>query len=181
MTWNERLVRLRVPLGYAVGLSALVWAKPSPLSMALGLPLALLGEAVRFWAAGHLVKGAPALTYSGPYARTRNPLYLGTLLLGLGFALATGRWSLVTLFVLFFLAVYVPVMRVEARRLLEVHPEAYAAFEEVPLFLPRLTPGPGSGRRGFSWERFRANREYGAVLGSVTGAVYLWWRLAQPP
>jgi protein-S-isoprenylcysteine O-methyltransferase Ste14 len=144
-----------------------------------GLVVAALGELLRLWAAGHLIKEGPGLSRAGPYRWTRNPLYLGSLLLGLGFAVASGRWQVVASFAAFFAAVYLPVMREEARHLSTKHPEAYRVFaREVPLFFPRPPAARSdAGTRGaFSWRRVRANGEHYTVLGWVAGAAYLWLR-----
>src|SRR3954463_3409294 len=105
--------RGRVPLGFLCGALFVLFARPRPLTLGLGGLVALLGLALRAWAAGHIRKNA-ALAISGPYAHTRNPLYLGSFLLGLGFPIASSRWPLGLLFAALFLGIYLPVMRVEA-------------------------------------------------------------------
>jgi len=171
------LVRLRVPLSYAMGLIALVLARPSARWLGWGVAVAAVGEGLRLWAAGHLVKGGPRLTRSGPYAWTRNPLYLGSFLIGLGFWLAAARWEVLALFLALFLAVYLPVLREETRRLAREHAEAYAEFaREVPLVWPRLWPRPGPSPSRFSWRRVLANREHLTLLGWVLGVALLWWK-----
>ncbi len=162
---TKALARWRVPLGWVLGLVALYLATPDPKLYVTGLGVAGLGEAIRLWAAGHLERWK-GLTTSGPYAWTRNPLYLGSVLVGLGFALATGRWEILVLLALFLFLVYRPVMRREAAALAEAHPEPYAAYaEEVPLFLPRVTPYRGGVGRRFSWKRVWSNCEHVTVLG----------------
>lgn len=128
------------------------------------------------WAAGHLDKDQ-VLTRSGPYRWTRNPLYFGSLFVGVGFALATGLPLLVVGVGLLFALVYVPVMRREARRLSERHPEAYREFAaSVPLFLPR--PPRGEAVSGaFSWSRAHRNREDWTFLGVVLVALALGAKL----
>ena len=112
---------------------------------------------------------------SGPYAWTRNPLYLGSLFVGVGFALATGRFVLLLVVVLLFIAVYAPVMRREASRLAETFPEAYPAYaERVPLFWPNPARGRGAE---FSFVRVVRNREYWTVLGWLAAALMLGWKL----
>lgn len=171
------LARVRVPLGWALGILALAIAEPSPELYAAGLGLAALGEGWRLWAAGHLEKNR-VLTTSGPYAHTRNPLYLGSLFVGLGFALATGRLVLVLVPLGLFALVYVPVMKREARRLADAFPETYAAYaDSVPLFLPRAR-ARAEGRESFRWERVKRNREHVTVLGLVAVGLFLWWRMA---
>lgn len=128
------------------------------------------------WAAGHLDKDQ-ALTRSGPYRWTRNPLYFGSLFAGLGFALATGRLVLVVVVGLLFVLVYVPVMKREARRLSERHAEDYADFaDRVPLFWPR-PPGSENDAEAFAWSRVLRNREHWTLLGLVLVALALGAKL----
>jgi len=172
---SRSLVRARVPLGWALGLAALYLARPTTASYTAGLIVAALGEACRVWAAGHLTKWK-GLTRSGPYAWTRNPLYLGSLFVGIGFALATARWEVGLLLAVFLAAVYVPVIRTEAARLAEKYTEEYAEFaRQVPLFLPRPPRQSSSG--SFSWRRLVENREHVTVVGWLAGALLLWLRM----
>jgi protein-S-isoprenylcysteine O-methyltransferase Ste14 len=164
-TWVQRW---RVPLGFACAALFILLAKPRPSTLAIGGLVALAGLALRAWAAGHIRKN-DRLAVSGPYAHTRNPLYLGSFLLGLGFTVAAGRPLLLGgLFAALFLGIYLPVMRVEAATLAELFAEEFRRYaREVPLFFPRLTPyRPG----GVEPTRFDASlylryREYRAALG----------------
>ena len=171
--------RLRVPLGWAAGIVALVLADPTPLSLAIGLPLAVLGEAVRLWAAGHIEK-TKALATGGPYAHTRNPLYAGSVLLALGAALAAASPWVALVVVLYFVAFYPSVVREEAKFLAEKFGPDYAAWaRDVPAFLPRITPaGPRASR--FDWARVRANREWRTALSLpvIILLLVVRWRLA---
>ena len=163
-------------MGWAVGLAALYLARPSNAFYASGVLLALVGESLRLWASGHLDKDQ-ALTRTGPYRWTRNPLYFGSLFAGLGFALGTGRPVLVVVVGLLFVLVYVPVMKREARRLSERHAEDYAEFAaRVPLFWPRL-PGSENGAGAFAWSRVLENREHWSLLGLVLVALALGAKL----
>ena len=176
MKWTDRLVRARVPLSWAVGLAALLLAEPTPLTYGVGLCLAAGGEVWRTWAAGHLRKGE-GLTRSGPYAWTRNPLYLGSVLVGMGFALATARWEVVALLLLLFVAVYLPVIRTEAGHLAEKYPVDYAVYaDRVPLLLPcppRNADSHPASDEPFSWRRVWLNKEHLTWLGCVAVAVFL--------
>lgn len=167
------LVRWRVPLGWALGLLTLVLAKPTPSTYAGGLAIAAVGESVRLWASGHLVKGE-GITRSGPYAWTRNPLYLGSTIMGLGFGLASRSWVIFMLFVGFVVGVILPVIRTEATKLAERHPRDFRGYAEaVPLFFPALRPHrEWLHEREFDWGRVWANREYRAVAGWL-GAVWI--------
>lgn len=166
--------RFRVRLGYAFGVVALVLARPTPNSLALGLPLALLGECVRVWASGHIEK-TRTLATGGPYAHTRNPLYFGSLLLTLGVTAAAASPWVVLATALYFVAFYPAVMRDEAAFLRLKFPAEYGAWSSaVPLFLPRLTPaGPRASR--FDWARVRMNREWrtAAALPVLALVMYL--------
>jgi hypothetical protein len=141
--------------------------------MAWSLLLVLPGLWLRGYAAGYVKKNAE-LTRTGPYAYTRNPLYLGSMLLAAGFAVAAGRWWLVALLVAMFLAIYVPVILSEESFLRS----EFAGFDEyarrVPRLLPRLTVARfadvGEARGRFSAERYRHHREYNASMGAA--AIY---------
>src|SRR5215216_1430194 len=136
-TWIQRW---RVPLGFLCGAAFIFFARPTPRALLIGASVSLLGLALRAWAAGHIRKNAQLAT-SGPYAYTRNPLYLGSFLLGVGFTIASGQPWLALPFAALFLGIYYPVMRVEAADLAEMFGEDYANYSRaVPLFLPRLKP-----------------------------------------
>jgi len=150
-------------------------ARPRPWSLAAGLALGLLGEAMRLWAAGHIEK-TRVLATGGPYAHTRNPLYLGSMLMAAGLALAAATpWAALAAAV-YFLAFYPAAIRGEAAFLALRFPEPYAEWARaVPVFLPRLRPaGPRASH--FSWERVRANREWRTALAVPAALVLLWTR-----
>jgi hypothetical protein len=170
--------RQRLAIARALGLAAIVLARPNPAPLTAGLIIAALGEALRIWAAGHLIKGGE-LTRSGPYSWTRNPLYLGSALMGLGFCIAAGRWELGVLLGVLLLGVYRPVILTEAQKLVERFPEAYKEYAEtVPLFIPRPWRRGSWGRdRRFSWERVWANKEYKTAAGWLSVAVILWIKM----
>jgi protein-S-isoprenylcysteine O-methyltransferase Ste14 len=154
-------------------------ARPTVPLLLAGGALALLGTLLRGWAAGTIRKDRE-LSTDGPYAHTRNPLYLGSFLIGIGVAVASGRWELVVLFALFFAGLYAPLVRAEERALAERFGDAWARWaSRVPAFLPRVTPYRADPRDGarFSFERWRRNREYEAAAGVVAGFVFLAARL----
>jgi protein-S-isoprenylcysteine O-methyltransferase Ste14 len=129
-----------------------------------GVPLVALGEALRTWAAGHLVKDK-TLTVGGPYAHLRNPLYLGSLVSTIGFLLVLGDWRLAAAFVVIALAVYVPTVRQEEGYLRRMHGEAFDEYRRrVPLLLPRLRPAgldiKGVRRSRFEWGWVWRNKEH---------------------
>ena len=129
-TWIQRW---RVPLGFVCAALFIFLAQPRPLSLAVGGTISLLGLAIRAWASGHIRKN-DALATSGPYAYTRNPLYLGSFLLGLGFTIGSGWWPLGIVFAALFLGIYFPVMRVESATLAGSLECLSALCFEVPLF-----------------------------------------------
>ncbi len=139
--------RLRVPFGYLLGILVLVLAHPSAGSLAAGGVMALAGEAMRLWASGHIDK-THALATGGPYAHTRNPLYLGSLGLAVGVAIgAASPWAALAV-AIYFAAFYPSVMREEAAFVRARFPEEYAAWAAaVPLFFPRLHGASSRGRQ----------------------------------
>ena len=176
------LNRLRLKAVWLLVLPFLVLASPTWTLLSIGAVVAASGLAIRAWAAGTIHKDSQ-LTTSGPYAFTRNPLYLGSFLIGVGVTAAGGHWIWPTVFVVFFIGVYSATMAKEAARLTELYGERYRAYARaVPAFLPRLTPyRPEAGGRtaGFRPEQYRRNREWEALLGGVAAFAYLaakaWW------
>lgn len=164
--------RWRVPLGFALGVAYLVFAQPTPSFLFAGGLLALPGVLLRAWAAGCLDKNQ-RLANGGPYHYTRNPLYLGSLIMGVGFAVAGRRWPLLLAFLILFLLVYWPVMRREEGFLRRQFSEAYSPYaQSVPMFFPTGRRAPASGDP-FRWSRYRKNREYQAALGYVAALAFL--------
>ncbi len=151
--------RYRVPAGWVLGTLLVLLARPSPVSLALGLPLLFAGEAARLWASGHIAK-TKWLARGGPYAHSRNPLYAGSLLIALGVAVGCASAWVVLAVALYFLAFYPSVMREEATFLARKFADEYAEWaQSVPLFWPRPTPaGPRASR--FDWSRVGRNREW---------------------
>lgn len=167
--------RWRVPFGFACAVLFLVLGRPRPLTLLIGAAISLPGLVLRAWATGYLRKN-DALATAGPYAYTRNPLYLGSFLIGLGFTIAAGRIVLGLVFALLFLGIYVPVMRVESATLAELFGEHYQRYAEaVPLFWPRFSPycnRPGDKAK-FDAALYQRYREYRAALGLIAAWVLL--------
>ena len=171
VTWSRIARRIRVPLGFAFAAVYLWLARPTALFMALSLVLVIPGIWLRAYASGYVKKNTE-LTVTGPYAYTRNPLYLGTMLIAFGFALASRSiWIALTLIALF-AVIYVPVIRSEEAFLRS----KFAGFDDyaarVPRLLPRLTPATTDVRESgsFSPELYKKHREYNALIGAV--AIY---------
>lgn len=172
--YADFVARLRVPCGFVL-VAAFAWfSHPDTRSLALGLPVSIVGLLVRAWAAGHLAKNQ-TLAASGPYAYTRNPLYLGTLLVAAGLAVASRSVGLGALFAAVFLCIYLPVIQLEQQHLHRLFPEYAAYAERVPALLPRMTPATGASR-AFQWALYVKNREYQAAAGFLGGALFLLWK-----
>ena len=164
--WSQVARRIRVPLGFAFAVLYFWLARPTWRFLALGLVGIVPGLLIRALASGHVRKNE-ALATSGPYAYTRNPLYLGSLLIGIGFAVAARScWVGVVLVVMFF-AIYLPVIRGEEAFLRQKFPEFEEYSRRVPRMFPRLAPSSSGEAGGFSMDLYWKHREYNALLGSV--------------
>lgn len=166
MALVDRLARWRVPAGFACGLAVLAVARPTPRSLAIGAAIALLGEAIRIWAAGHLEKGRE-VTMSGPYRYVRHPLYLGSTVMAVGLAVAVRHplaWVIALLYVLIMMG---SAIRSE---------EAFLRRQFGPTYDDYRAGRLAGARRRFSLERARRNREWRAVLGLLVVLAVLAWR-----
>ena len=169
-SWQKIARRIRVPLGFVVAAVFLVFARPTWHTLAASLILTLPGLWLRAYAAGYVKKNAE-LTVTGPYAFTRNPLYLGSIGIAFGFASAAAVWWLAVLLTIMFLAIYVPTILSEEAFLRATFPQFTAYAQKVPRLLPRLAParfGADPGR--FSRERYLHHREYNSLIGAA--AIY---------
>ena len=173
--WSSIARRIRVPLGFALAVLYVWMARPTWTSLVNGVLIAVPGILLRALASGH-VKKNEELTTSGPYAYTRNPLYLGSLIIALGFAIAARNlWVLFIMAVMFF-AIYLPVIRSEEEFLRRTFAEFAAYTKNVPRLFPRLTPF-GNAPATFSSKLYWQHREYNAVLGSAALLVVLLAKL----
>lgn len=169
---KRTLQRIRVPLGFIFAAVFLIFAKPTVMTLAIGGVIAFIGVAIRAWASGHIRK-AKTLAVSGPYARTRNPLYVGSFVLGVGFTVATGVWWLAGLFVVLFLGIYLPVMLTEARDMQRIFGAEFEEYSRrVPLFLPRLTVWKNTHGQ-FDFQLYLQYREYRAAIGAAVAIAAL--------
>jgi len=170
---------MRTKAAWLIVVPFLVLARPTTGLLIWGAGLAALGLLLRGWSAGTIEKGE-ALATTGPYAFTRNPLYLGSFILGFGLALSGGHWMWPVAFGAFFWVVYVPTMKREAEQLHDVFGPRYAEYAaQVPTFLPRLSPfRTGSVDEGrFQWSRYLRYREWEALVGAATVLAILFLRL----
>ncbi|HAK54647.1 MAG: isoprenylcysteine carboxylmethyltransferase family protein [Vicinamibacterales bacterium] len=165
-TFLARVAGLRVPLGFVVGVVTIAAARPSSLTLLLGLPIALVGELVRIWAAGHLEKGREVTT-SGPYRWVRHPLYVGSAILGFGFATATGSPIIAVVVAAYLGLTLTAAIKTEDAELRERFGVAYDAYRAGE---------PGEPGRQFRFDRAVRNREHKAAAGLLFVAALLWVR-----
>lgn len=160
------LARRRVTIGFAASVLAIWLAQPTRRSLVLGAAIALAGEALRIWAAGHLEKGRE-VTASGPYRLTRHPLYMGSAIIGIGVAVASASIIVSVLVVAYLAITLTAAIRTEEAHLTEKFGAAY----------PRYRDGRApTVKRRFSATRAVANREYRAVAGLALALALLWWK-----
>jgi len=173
--YADAVAKLRVPGGFIL-VAAFLWlSAPTPASLIMGLPVSILGLALRAWAAGHLEKNT-TLADGGPYAYVRNPLYIGTLLTATGFVIASRRWELGVLFAVVFVLIYLPVVELEEQHLRSLFPEYDAYAKRVPKLLPRFS---GTTSKRFRWSIYVKNQEFQALLGFLAGAIVLIYKVFQ--
>ena len=171
MNWNRIARRIRVPLGFVFAALYAWLARPTPGSILAGLAISATGLAIRAYASGYVDKNERLAT-TGPYAYTRNPLYLGSIIMAAGFALAARSWVIGAVLLVMFLAIYLPVIRGEEKFLRQRFPE-FAEYErQVPRLLPRVLISSSHGGV-FSWDLYRQHREYNALAGTLAMAAVL--------
>jgi len=164
-SWKQIARRIRVPLGFVFA-AAYIWlARPTKFSIVIGSTISLVGLAIRAFASGH-VKKNEVLTTSGPYAYTRNPLYFGSLVLAIGFTVASRSWWVVLIALAMFVAIYFPVIRSEEQFLRAKFPEFGEYAARVPLLFPRFRSRQSSSD-SFSRHLYWKHREYNAALGTL--------------
>jgi protein-S-isoprenylcysteine O-methyltransferase Ste14 len=155
--------RIRVPLGFIFAVVYVWLARPTATSLGVGGLLLIPGLVLRGLASGHVQKDRQ-VTISGPYAYTRNPLYLGSLILAAGFAIAARSWWIVAIMLLMFAVIYIPVIAGEERYLRQVFPEYEDYARNVPRLWPRFSPYGGM-QSAYSSARYWKHREYQASVG----------------
>ena len=182
--WQRVARRIRVPLGFLTAALYVfeLWRRaPRPAAVAWSLVLVLPGLWLRAYASGYVKKNRE-LTVTGPYAHTRNPLYLGSMLMAAGFAVALLSWPVAVVLAAGFAIIYVPVIASEERFLRATFPGFDAYCRSVPRLIPRLTPAKlntredltsgdeevtGAGSGGFSLALYNQHREYNAAIGAA--------------
>ena len=163
MTVLRRIARLRVPIGFLSGALVLWLAHPTARTLTIGAFVAAVGEALRVWAAGHLEKGRE-VTASGPYALTRHPLYAGSIIIGIGLAIACASLVVAVLVLAYLAITLTAAIRTEEAHLTEKFGDEY----------PNYRAGRGATEpRRFSLARAMRNREYRATIGLVIVIVLL--------
>ena len=170
-SWSRIATRSRVPLGFLFAAAYFWFARPTWISLGAGFAVAALGVLVRALASGHIRKNAELAT-TGPYAYTRNPLYLGSIIIAIGFIIAARNLWIGVGALAMFAFIYLPVITAEEKYLRSAFPGYDRYASEVPRFLPRLTPyraetAVDDGSVHFSSALYLRHREYNAALGAV--------------
>lgn len=174
--YADAVAKLRVPAGFML-VAVFAWfSHPTAYSLVLGLPVGLVGLFLRAWAAGCLAKNQQLAT-GGPYAHTRNPLYLGTLLVAAGLVIASRNIGLGILFVTVFLLVYLPVIKLEEQHLRNLFPDYATYAERVPALWPRFTLTHTENSNPFQLALYLRNQEYQAGTAFGAGMLFLLWRV----
>jgi protein-S-isoprenylcysteine O-methyltransferase Ste14 len=174
LKFRDLLYRWRVRSALVFLAAVLALARPTPAWMAAGGAFALLGLGVRAWASGHIRK-EKTLAVTGPYRYSRNPLYLGNFILGLGIALATNSLWAGGIFLAYFALFYPSIILEERERMGRLFPSEYETYRRhVPLFFPTLSPARPKGQGRWSFALYRKNGEYRALIGAgVVWALFL--------
>jgi protein-S-isoprenylcysteine O-methyltransferase Ste14 len=174
--YADAVARLRVPSGFVIVVVFAWLSHPTRRSLTVGVPVSIAGLLLRAWAAGCLAKNQRLAT-GGPYAFTRNPLYIGTLLVAFGLTIAARNPYLAALFALVFVLIYLPVIQLEEQHLRRLFPEYATYAERVPALLPRLTPYPQKSSNPFRGSQYLTNQEYQAAIGYAVGVLFLLWKM----
>jgi protein-S-isoprenylcysteine O-methyltransferase Ste14 len=175
------LAKKRVPLGFVTTIAALVLAQPTWTTWRVGLLVAIGGEAIRIWAAGHLEKGRE-VTSSGPYRWTGHPLYVGSSILALGVVIAARSVPLAILAAVYMATTITAAIRTEEAFLRQTFGDAFERYQQsrgLGAVAPRAEAARPTSRQ-FSLERVMRNREYRAVAGLAVGFALLALKVVLP-
>ena len=163
------LARLRVALGWVFGVLVIVLAQPTGATIAIGMSIAAVGEAIRFWAAGHLNKSRE-VTSSGPYRWVGHPLYLGSTVMGIGLAVACASVPVAVLVAAYLATTLTAAIKSEEAYLRRAFGEQYDLYRSGVAEKRRRS---SASRRRFSLRQAIANREYRAVIGLAVAILLL--------
>ncbi|MFP4082586.1 MAG: methyltransferase family protein [Candidatus Aminicenantes bacterium] len=167
MDLESTIYRWRVRAGLMGTVLAIILAQPTLPSFLAGLGISSSGLLLRAWASGYLKK-EKELTVSGPYRFTRNPLYLGNLIIGIGMAAASCSWWVGGIFTAYFLLFYPLILKKEKEKMKSLFPKEYETYKnKVPFFFPHLRPPLPSKKNKFSWRIYQKNKEYRALVGTI--------------
>lgn len=172
----RKIGKLRLPFSYVMALLAILLAeKPFPIYILIpGILLIIVGVVIRFWASGHVVKEA-VLTQTGPYAFTRNPLYLGSFISGLGLFILAHNWWLLAAYLLGFALFYGATIISEESFLTGKYGDDFLAYtKRVPRFFPQIIPSKTESKTRFTWERSNGNHEYRSLLCTIAAVALLF-------
>jgi Phospholipid methyltransferase len=162
----RRLARLRVPLGFVFALVVLWLAQPTGQSLLWGSLVALAGESLRIWAAGHLNKSRE-VTSSGPYRWIGHPLYAGSSIMGAGLAIAANNWVVSVLIAVYLLTTITAAIRSEEAFLREKFGDRYDQYRRGSV------DGLATPARRFTAAQAIANREHRALAGLAVAVLLL--------
>lgn len=175
MSLQRLLSRWRVRSGVLAAILLLILARPTSFFLIIGAIISVMGLVMRGWASGHIQK-EKELTISGPYRYTRNPLYLGNFVLGLGLVIGSHSWWALAIFFFYFLLFYPAIILEERERMRKLFPEKYEDYRvRVPLFFPSLKSRNkfSSPEKKFHGELYWKNKEYRALLGTLLFWLFL--------
>jgi len=166
----EALARRRVTLGFVSGIAVLWLATPTRASLAIGAVVAVAGEMLRIWAAGHLNKSRE-VTVSGPYRWFAHPLYVGSTVIGIGLAIACASPVVFALIAIYLAVTLTAAVRSEEAFLRRTFGDRYDQYR-------RGARASGEEARAFTCAQVRANREYRAVIGLALTVLLLTLKAA---
>ncbi len=169
--------KLRIILAWMGAIVLVYYSHSSPKSFLVGVPIVLAGEGVRLWASGYIERKGAKLATNGPFAYSRNPLYVGNFLMGLGIVVISRNVWLLVLFLIGFGIIYRGTIKKEEKDLEALFGDLYRRYlKEVPRIFPRLTPYPLREKISFQWELIKKHREYVALLSipALIAGLYLW-------
>jgi len=165
MKFSNFAERYRVKISVLIAVIIIIIAKPDKWATIAGFVVSIIGNLLRVWASGY-IKKEREIAKSGPYSLTRNPLYLGNLIIGAGFCLASWQIISIPIFFLYFLLFYIPTIKNEEERMKELFKNDYIEYQKsVPVFFPKLRRV--ENREEFSFKNVLENKEWRAILSTL--------------